>query len=149
MHHEEQPVSILTASFFDFRMFKKNWYLFTPLILVIIPAAIYVYYISGVGYEGGDAIKATQYFLVSGTRYPLNYDERNFMRLQPGMDGRQVFEMMRQQPFERHDGDTRWIYSLPKSGTRAYHERIVVMERDPKSLLRVKEVIRRFHAPQD
>lgn len=82
-------------------MFKKNWYLFTPLILVLIPAAIFLYYSSSVGYETKDAVNATKYFLTSGTRYTMNYDERNFARVKPGMDGRQVFETLGKQPFER------------------------------------------------
>jgi len=128
-------------------MFAKNWYLFTPLTPIAIPAAIYVYYISGMGYEGTDAINATKHFLLSGTRYTMEYDERNFERLKPGMDGRQVFEMLKKQPFERQDNDTRWVYSLPKPGAQAYHERVVIMQRDPQNVLRVKEVVKRFHTP--
>lgn len=128
-------------------MFKKNWYLFTPAILILIPVAIYAYYTASFGYGSTDALNATKYFVVSGTRYPLDYDERNFLRLQTGMDGRQVFEAMRQQPFERHDNDTRWLYSLPKAGSNAYHQRVVVMERDKQNILRVKSLERGFHIP--
>ncbi|TDU69363.1 hypothetical protein EI77_03016 [Prosthecobacter fusiformis] len=128
-------------------MFKKNWYLFTPLLLVAIPAAIYAYYVSSMGYGSTDAANATKYFLVSGTRYAMDYDELNFNRLKPGMDGRQVFLTMGKQPSERHDNDTRWVYSLAKPGSQAYHERVVVMERDKQNTLRVKELVKRFHVP--
>lgn len=128
-------------------MLKKNWYLFTPLLLIAIPVAIYGYYVSSVGYSSQDAMNATKYFLVSGTRYAMDYSEMNFNRLQPGMDGRQVFQTMGKQPSERLDNDTRWVYSLPKPGSKAYHQRIVVMEKDRQNIPRVKSVVRSFHVP--
>lgn len=128
-------------------MFKKNWYLFTPLLLVAIPVIIYGYYTVSVGYAPKDAMNATKYFLVSGTRYAMDYNELNFNRLQPGMDGRQVYQTMGKQPSERHDNDTRWVYSLPKPGSQAYHERVIIMERDKQNVPRVKELVRRFHVP--
>ncbi len=128
-------------------MFKKHWYLFTPLLLLAIPAAIYGYYVIDMGYGSKDAVKATQHFLVSGTRYAMDYNEVNFARLRSGMDGRQVYQTMGKQPSERHDNDTRWIYSLPQPGSRAYHERVVIMARDDQNVLRVKELVKRFHAP--
>lgn len=128
-------------------MFKKNWYFFTPLLLLAIPAAIYLFYASSMGYSSTDSMNATKYFLVSGTRYAMEYNEVNFNRLQPGMDGRQVYQIMGKQPSERLDNDTRWVYSLAKPGSKAYHERVVIMERDKQNVPRVKELVRRFHTP--
>ncbi|MEN3941865.1 hypothetical protein WJU23_11270 [Prosthecobacter sp. SYSU 5D2] len=128
-------------------MFKKNWYLFTPMLIIAIPVAIYCYYAFSMGYDSKDAVNATKYFVVSGTRYAMDYDELNFNRLKPGMDGRTVYETMRKQPSERHDNDTRWVYSLPKPGAKAYHERIIIMERDNQNIPRVKELVKRFHVP--
>ena len=128
-------------------MFKKNWYLFTPLILVLAPVVVYLYYSAVLGYGSDDAVRATKYFAVSGTSYPMQYSEEKFARLKPGMDGRQVFETMGKQPVERHDNDTRWLYSLPAREKKAYHERAVLLERDAENVPRVKSVIRRFHAP--
>lgn len=128
-------------------MFKRNWYLFTPLILVVIPVLIFAYYTFSFGYRTTDAMNATKHFLTSSTRYPMNYDEMRFGRLRAGMDGRQVFDTMGKQPFERQDNDTRWVYALPNPGARAYHERVIVMERDGQSILRVKSLVRRFHVP--
>lgn len=130
-------------------MLKKNWYLFTPLILVLAPVAVYLYYSAVLGYGSEDAIRATKYFAVSGTRYPMQFSEENFARLKPGMDGRQVFETMGKQPVERHDNDTRWLYSLPAPGKKAYHERTVILERDAQNVPRVKNVLRRFQAPEE
>lgn len=128
-------------------MLKKNWYLLTPLALILIPALLFAHYTTKFGYETADALNATRYFLVSGTRYTANYAEVNFRRLRPGMDGRTVYQVMGMQPFERHDNDSRWIYALPKPGATAYHERVVVLERDAANVPRVKELVKRFHTP--
>lgn len=128
-------------------MLKKNWYLFTPLLLVIIPTAIFFYYSANVGYNNEDAMNATKHFLTSGTRYPMEYSEVKFDRLQPGMEGGEVYKTMGKQPFERQDNDTRWVYALPKPGARAYHERVVIMARDSQNVLHVKELVKRFHVP--
>ena len=127
--------------------FKKNWYLFTPLILVIIPAMIFGYYVSSYGYSPKEAMEALRYFLQSGTRYPHKFTERNLDLVRPGMDGRQVFELI-DKPFERHDNDAIWIYSGPtNSASPYYHERKVLFTRDAKNIPRVQKVVKEFHAP--
>lgn len=128
-------------------MLKKNWYLLTPLLLIAIPALIVVYYIVSFGYTPAEAMKATQYFLQSNTRYTQKYSDANFARLRPGMDGRTVYEVMQMQPFERRDDEAVWIYSLPQGDAKAYHERTVQLERDKNNVPRVKKVVKTFHAP--
>lgn len=128
-------------------MLKKNWYLFLPLMLVAIPGLLFGYYSTSYGYGSQDAWNATRYFLQSGTRYTQKYQETNFKRLKVGMDGRTVYQVMQMQPFERHDDDTRWVYSLAKPGSSAYHERVVLMQRGKDNVPRVKAFVRGFKTP--
>lgn len=128
-------------------MFKKNWYLFLPLLLIAIPGLLFGYYSTSYGYPPKEAWNATRYFLQSGTRYTQKYNELNFKRLKPGMDGRMVYQIMQMQPFERHDDDARWVYSLAKPGYTAYHERVVLMARDKDNVPRVKGFVRGFKIP--
>ncbi|HYF33943.1 MAG TPA: hypothetical protein VD994_01525 [Prosthecobacter sp.] len=128
-------------------MLKKNWYLFTPLILVIVPALIWGYYVSAFGYSPKEGLEALRYFLQSGTRYSQKYANDRFDRVQPGLDGRQVFELIGV-PFERHDDDAVWVYSGPRDLTAPYyHERKVLFAKDGKGVLRVKGVVKEFRAP--
>ena len=127
-------------------MFKKNWYLFTPFILVAIPALIWGYYVAGYGYTPKEALDGLQHFMQSSTRYSQGYADEKFNSIRPGMDGRQVFERVGV-PFERHHDDAEWIYSLPKGLTPYYHERKVVFVRDKNEVLRVKALVKEFHTP--
>ncbi|HCN29813.1 MAG TPA: hypothetical protein DIT64_13925 [Verrucomicrobiales bacterium] len=128
-------------------MLKKNWYLLLPLLLVALPGLLFGYYTLSYGYGPKDAWNATRYFLQSGTRYTQKYEEYNFSRLRNGTDGRGVYQIMKMQPFERHDNDSRWIYSLPKPGSTAYHERVVLLQRDKDNVPRVKGLVRGFKIP--
>jgi hypothetical protein len=128
-------------------MLKKNWYLFTPLLLVIVPALIWGYYVMIFGYAPKEGLEALRYVFQSGTRYPQKYANDRFDLVQPGLDGRQVFELIGV-PFERHDDDAVWIYSGPKDlANPYYHERKVVFTRDSKNVPRVKSVVKEFHVP--
>lgn len=129
-------------------MFKKNWYLFTPLVIIVIPAALMFYYMSSFGYPPQEAWKAVKHFVQSNTRYPLGYSELKFDRITPGMDGGQVRNMLCQ-PSERHDKDTKWVFSLAQGSTKYYHERIIYMQQDKQGVLRVKETVKRFHEPEE
>ena len=125
-------------------MFKKNWYLFTPLAVLGLPALILAYYTVSFGYGLDDAIKATTHFIKSGTRYALKYDDLRFRRVVPGLDGRQVFELLGV-PFERRDNDTIWVYALGSGSATAHHERLVIFARDSKGIPRVSKTVRGFH----
>lgn len=126
-------------------MLKKNWYLFTPLALVGLPALILAYYILSFGYPVSEAIEATSHFLQSKTRYALKYSDRNFARIKPGLRGDQVFQLVGV-PFERRDNDSEWLYALPQGTTNYYHERKVIFIRDKNNVPLVKETVRGFHA---
>jgi hypothetical protein len=128
-------------------MFKRNWYLFTPLILIIIPALAWGYYVGVFGYSPAEAMMATRHFFQSSTRYANKYSEDHFNRLvQPGQDGRKVFEAIGV-PFERHNDDAEWIYALPNGSTPYYHERKVIFTRDANNVPRVKQKVKSFHTP--
>jgi hypothetical protein len=126
-------------------MLKKNWYLFTPLAIVGLPALILAYYIVGFGYPVNEAIEATTHFLQSQTRYAMKYSDTNFARIQPGMRGDQVFQLVGV-PFERLNNDAEWIYALPQGNTKYYHERKVLFDRDKNQVPHVKETVRGFHS---
>jgi hypothetical protein len=127
-------------------MLKKNWYLFTPLILVIVPALIWGYYVTSYGYKPAEALEALKFFMKSSTRYAQKYSGEKFDRIRPNQDGRQVFELVGV-PFERHNNDAEWIYSLPNGTTQYYHERKVLFSRDANNVPRVKAVVKEFHTP--
>jgi hypothetical protein len=126
-------------------MFRKNWYLFTPLAIIGMPALILGYYILSYGYPVNEAVEATRHFLQSGTRYAMKYTDRHFALVKPGMGGQEVFQHLGV-PFERRNNDTEWLYALPKGLTQFYHERKIIFAKDAKGIPRVKEVIRAFHA---
>jgi hypothetical protein len=126
-------------------MFRKNWYLFTPLAIVGLPALSLVYYMFVFGYPPAEAVEATTHFFQSSTRYAMKYSDRHFALVKPGMDGKEVYSRIGV-PFERRNNDTEWLYSLPNGLTRCYHERMVIFAKDSKGIPRVKEVVRAFHA---
>ena len=126
-------------------MLRKNWYLFTPLAFVGLPALILAYYVLSYGYPVSEAVEATSHFLQSSTRYAMKYSDRHFALVKPGMDGRQVFERVGV-PFERRNNDTEWLYALPQGSTKYYHERKVIFTRDKNNIPKVSEVVRAFHA---
>lgn len=126
-------------------MLKKNWYLFTPLAILGLPALLLCYYVFSFGYPLNEAVESVSYFLKSGTRYAMKYEDRRFSRVRPGMGGREVFELIGV-PFERRNNDEEWHYSLPQGSTPYYHERIVKFVRDKNNVPLVKETVKGFHA---
>ncbi len=126
-------------------MLKKNWYLFTPLAILGLPALLLCYYIISFGYSPDEAVEAVRYFLKSNTRYALKYEDRHFSQIRPGMGGREVFERIGV-PFERRNNDEEWLYSLPQGDTQYYHERKVIFTRDKNNVPLVKETVKGFHA---
>jgi hypothetical protein len=128
-------------------MLKKNWYLFTPLAIVGLPAFLLAFYILAYGYPVNEAVEAVSHFIQSSTRYSMKYSADHFSRIRPGMDGKQVFDYLGV-PFERRNNDTEWLYSLPQGSAKAYHERKILFVRDAKRGPLVKEVVKSFHAPK-
>ncbi|MDZ4288481.1 MAG: hypothetical protein U0984_11015 [Prosthecobacter sp.] len=127
-------------------MFKKNWYLFTPLIIVAIPGLIWAFYLGSYGYTPAEATQALRHFLDSSTRYAQGYSAERFNRIRAGSDGGAVFRAIGV-PFERHDNDAEWIYSLPKGSTPYYHQRKVLFARDKNQIPRVTGLVKDFHTP--
>ncbi|MDI1311138.1 hypothetical protein [Prosthecobacter sp.] len=126
---------------------KKNWYFFTPAIIIIIPALMVMFYTLNHGYSVPDSINAVFHVGSTGTRYSMDFSERKFNMVRPGMDGRTVFNTIKN-PMEGNNPGAdiaNWRYSLPASGAGYYHERTIVMEKDKNGIPRVKQRISRFH----
>jgi hypothetical protein len=126
---------------------KKNWYLLTPALIVLIPGLIMIYCSVIYGYSTAEAGQVVLHIGSTSTRYGQGFSEGNFRLVRSGMDGKAVFNLLKV-PMERNlPEDTEWRYSLPSSGAQYYHERTVIMARDAKGVPRVKEKISRFHTP--
>ncbi|MEZ5387341.1 MAG: hypothetical protein R3F13_17665 [Prosthecobacter sp.] len=126
---------------------KKNWYLLTPALIILIPGLMMLYCNLIYGYSMSESAQVVRHFGSTSTRYGQGFSEGNFRLVRVGMDGKSVFNLLKV-PMERNlPEDTRWRYSLPSSGTQYYHERVVVMGPDAKGIPRVKEKISRFHTP--
>ena len=128
---------------------KKNWYLFTPAAILLIPLLMVLFCSINYGYSLTDSMKAVRYFGSTSTRYGQGYSERKFKMVRVGMDGRAVYNTIKN-PMQGNEPGAdvaKWQYSLPGSGTEYYHERVVVLEKDKNGIPRVKERISRFHTP--
>jgi hypothetical protein len=126
---------------------KKNWYLLTPALIVLIPGLIMIYCSVIYGYSMEESGQVVLHIGSTSTRYGQGFSEGNFRLVRGGMDGKAVFNLLKV-PMERNlPEDTEWRYSLPSSGAQYYHERAVIMARDSKGIPRVKEKISRFHTP--
>lgn len=126
---------------------KKNWYLLTPAAIVLIPALMVLFCSVNYGYGLSESLKAVRYFGSTGTRHAQGFSERKFKLVKIGMDGKSVYNTLRN-PMERNmPEDTEWKYTLPASGTNYYHERTLIFEKDKNGIPRVKQRISRFHTP--
>lgn len=125
---------------------KKNWYLLTPALILVIPALIILFFTVNYGYSFNDSFKAFCHFGSSSTRYSQGFSESKFSAVRVGMDGRQVYGIIKN-PFERLNEDTEWRYALPNGQAKYYHERTIILEKDKNGVPRVKQRISRFHTP--
>lgn len=126
--------------------FKRHWYYFAPAVLLLVPTLMILFYSAKFGYSLSESWEAVRHFGTSATRYGQQFSDRQFDRISPGLDGRQVFELVGV-PLEGQDR-LDWHYSFPQSGAQCYHERVVLFERNPKTNVpHVKGVIKRFHGP--
>lgn len=122
---------------------KKNWYLLIPAALLGAPALMALYISASYGYSFGESVECLKAIGKEKTKFaPFGYSESDFVRIQPGMSGRDVFELV-DKPIERHDNDSVWLYSVPVDGATYYHERKVLMDKG-----KVTGVIKRFHTPE-
>lgn len=127
--------------------FKKNWYLLTPALILLVPVLIALFCTINYGYSFSESMKSVRYFGSSSTRYGQGFTERKFKMVRIGMDGASVYNIIKV-PMQRNlPEDTEWRYTLPGSGTEYYHERSIIMEPDKSGRPRVKQKISRFHTP--
>lgn len=120
----------------------KKWYFIVPLVLLSSPLLMTLYISASYGYNFSDSLVVLQAIGKSDTKFQgLTFSESKFRQIEPGMSGRDVFELVGV-PLERHDNDTKWTYSLPVSGASYFHERTVLLEKGV-----VTGVICRFHTP--
>jgi hypothetical protein len=124
---------------------KKLGYYLLPITLLCIPLLMVGYQMSAHGYSWSEAVLAVRSAGKNQTKFQeLKYSERLFHRIQPGMSGKEVYEMLGT-PLERNmPADTLWKYSVNIGGTGFYHERSLIMEKG-----KVAAVICRFaHAEE-
>jgi hypothetical protein len=121
---------------------KKNWYYLIPAMFLLSPVFILLYISASYGYTLPQSISVMKHLGEENTKFQTpTYRENKFTRIVPGMGVKQVFEMVGM-PLERHDNDTRWIYSTPVGGAPYFHERTLLMSGG-----KVTKVINRFHMP--
>ncbi len=126
---------------------KKNWYLLTPAVILLIPALMVLFCTANYGYSIAESWKAVSHFGSTSTRQAQGFTERKFKAVRVGMDGRTVYSLIKN-PMERNmPEDTQWRYTLPGSGAQYYHERTLVFEKDKNGIPRVTDKISRFHSP--
>ena len=120
----------------------KRWYLLIPVLLLASPLVIILYFMMIYGYAFDESVECFKAVGKADTKFRQGtYTEAKFHEVQPGFSGKDIFDRLGI-PLERHDGDTKWCYSVPVGGAEYYHERTFVMEGG-----KVKSVICRFHTP--
>ena len=122
---------------------RKRWYLAIPVFFLSLPLLFILYFMMNYGYSFNESVECFKSMGKENTKFRQGqYTEEKFHEVQVGFTGKDVFERLGI-PLERHDGDTKWCYSLPVGGTEYYHERTFVMDEG-----KVKQVICRFHTPE-
>jgi hypothetical protein len=121
---------------------RRRWYYLIPAFLLGSPLVMLAYVSMSYGYSASDSWTYLQNMDKAGTKFQRSkFSEMKFKRIKPGMMGRDVFEMIGM-PLERHDEDTRWLYSAPVGGAPYFHERTLILKKG-----QVQEVINRLHKP--
>lgn len=126
---------------------KRRWYYAAPVVLLLIPILMMMFYVVTMGYSFDESWVALQNMGRSNTRYTQKFTESKFSAIQPGMDGRTVYNVMEMQPFEGQAGLV-WKYSLGQDGAEVFHERTVLFERDKNNVPRVVRTVKRLHLPE-
>ena len=131
---------------------KKHWYFLIPAAVVATPVLLAFWYVLSFGYSWGEAFECVRYFGQCKTRYAQKFSESNLSRVQPGMTGDKVFDLIGG-PMEGHVVNGKfspiWRYSLPAGSAAYYHERTVHFATPANKPPVVKAVIRRLHKPGD
>ena len=125
------------------KFLTKRWYLAIPAFFLCLPLIIILYFMTTYGYSFDDSVECFKSLGKANTKFREDtYSEAKFHEIQPGNSGKDVFDHLGL-PLERHDGDTKWCYSVPVGGAQYYHERTFILEGG-----KVKDIICRFHTPQ-
>lgn len=124
-------------------LLKKYWFVILPISLICLPLIMVGYTMMAYGYSWADSLEVVKATGKNNTKFQeTKYVERNFRKIEPGMNGRDVFELVGV-PLERNmPDDTVWRYSVNVGGTGYFHERTLKMERGI-----VKDVIVKFSQP--
>jgi outer membrane protein assembly factor BamE (lipoprotein component of BamABCDE complex) len=122
---------------------KKRWYYLIPVLLVCFPVLMVLYVSVTYDYGLNESWTYIQNMDKTDTKFRVGkYSESRFNKIDPGMMGSDVFELIGL-PLERNmPDDTRWSYSVAQHGAKYFHERVVLMERG-----KVTGTIKRFHVP--
>ena len=121
----------------------KRWYFAFPLMFLLSPLLIILYFMATYGYSFNDAVTCLKYINKANTKFREgSYSESKFHEVHVGDSGKDVFDHVGL-PLERHDGDTKWRYSLAVGGTEYFHERTFIMDKG-----KVTKVVCRFHTPE-
>jgi hypothetical protein len=126
---------------------QRNWYFFTPIVIIIIPLLMATNSMVNWGYGFNESMNALMHFGSTDTRYSIGFSELGFKTIKTGMDGRTVYSLIKN-PFEGPATDTPWKFSLPQGDAKYYHERTVIFEKDAQGVPRVKRIVSRFHTPE-
>jgi outer membrane protein assembly factor BamE (lipoprotein component of BamABCDE complex) len=123
---------------------KKRWYLVVPLLLVCFPLLMVLYISMSYGYGLEESWNCLQNMAKTDTKFRVGaYSEGRFVKVTPGMMGRDVFELLGM-PLERNmPDDTRWSYSVAQNGSTYFHERVVMLDHG-----KVTGTLKRFHTPE-
>jgi len=124
---------------------KKNWYFVVPAVLILVPLLMTGFISMKYDYSMADAWLVFKTSGQAKTKFQnIKFSESAFKKVVPGMNGRQVYELLGT-PLERHEDDTLWKYALPVSDAQYYHERTIVMQ---PGTGKVASVINRYHTPE-
>jgi hypothetical protein len=130
---------------------KKHWYFLIPAVIVLTPVLLALGYVVSYGYSWGEAFQCVRHFGECKTRYAQKFSESSLSRVQVGMTGDQVFNLIGG-PMEGHVVDGKfspvWRYSLPAGSAAYHHERTVHFATPANKPPVVKAIVRRLHGPE-
>jgi outer membrane protein assembly factor BamE (lipoprotein component of BamABCDE complex) len=128
-------------------LLKKYWFAALPIFLLCLPLVMVGYTMSKYGYSWAEAVEVVKATGKNNTKFQeTKYTERGFRKIDVGMSGRDVYEIIGQ-PLERNTpDDTIWRYSVNVGGTGYFHERTLKMKKYGAA---VEEVVVRFSQPID
>ena len=123
---------------------KKRWYYLIPVLLVCFPLLMVLYVSLSYGYSPAESWSYIQNMDKTESKFRIGaYSEGRFDKVEVGMSGSDVYQLLGM-PIERNmPEDTRWSYSVALNGSKYFHERLVLLEKG-----KVTGIIKRFHMPE-